>query len=135
MTSVKPDTILTNARVLTMSPTRPLAEAVAIAGGRIVWVGSSGDANSLLRFGTTVVDCAGGTLLPGFHDAHIHLLAYASALAGVDCGPDAVSSIADLKSAIRRRASNMPEGEWIRASGYDETALIEARHPYPLGPR
>ena len=129
MTSVKPDTILTNARVLTMSPTRPLAEAVAIARDRIVWVGTSDDAESFLRSGTTVVDCAGGTLLPGFHDAHIHLLAYASALAGVDCGPDAVSSIDDLKSAIRRRASNTSVGEWIRASGYDETALAEARHP------
>ena len=129
MTRVKPDTVLTNARVLTMSPTRPLAEAVAIAGDRIVWVGTSDDAESFLRSGTAVVDCAGGTLLPGFHDAHIHLLAYASALAGVDCGPDAVSSIDDLKSAIRRRASNTSVGEWIRASGYDETALAEARHP------
>ena len=129
MTRVKPDTVLTNARVLTMSPTRPLAEAVAIAGDRIVWVGTSEDANSFLRSGTNVVDCAGGTLLPGFHDAHIHMLAYASALAGVDCGPGAVSSIDDLKSAIRRRASKTSVGEWIRASGYDETALIEARHP------
>ena len=129
MTSVKPDTVLTNACVLTMSPARPRAEAVAIAGDRIVWVGSSDDAKSFVRSGTTVVDCAGGTLLPGFHDAHIHLLAYASTLAGVDCGPDAVSSIADLKSTIRRSASITPEGEWIRASGYDEMALVEARHP------
>ena len=129
MSRVKPDTVLTNARVLTMSPTRPRGEAVAIVRDRIVWVGSTEDAKSFVRSGTTLVDCAGGTLLPGFHDAHIHLLAYASALAGVDCGPDALSSIDDLKSAIRSRASNRPEGEWIRASGYDETTLAEARHP------
>ena len=129
MTSVKQDTVLTNARVLTMSPAGPRAEAVAIAGDRIIWVGSSDDAKSFVRSGTMVVDCAGGTLLPGFHDAHIHLLAYASTLAGVECGPDTVSSIEDLKSAIRRRASITPEGEWIRASGYDETTLVEARHP------
>ena len=129
MTSVKPDTVLTNASVLTMSPALPRAEAVAIVRDRIVWVGSSEDAKSLTSSDTTIIDCAGGTLLPGFHDAHMHLLAYASALASVDCGPDAVSSIDDLKSAIRRRASNTPEGEWIRASGYDETALIKARHP------
>ena len=129
MTSVKPDTVLTNASVLTMSPARPRAEAVAIVRDRIVWVGSSEDAKSLTSSDTTIIDCAGGTLLPGFHDAHMHLLAYASALASVDCGPDAVSSIDELKYAIRRRASNIPEGEWIRASGYDETALVEARHP------
>ncbi len=121
-----PDTILTNARALTMSPVRPRAQAVAIAGGRVAWVGSSEDAKSLVRPGAKVIDCAGGTLLPGFHDAHIHLPAYASSLAGVDCG---VSSIDELKSAIRLRASNTSDGEWIRASGYDETALSEARHP------
>ena len=129
MTSVKPDTVLTNASVLTMSPALPRAEAVAIVRDRIVWVGSSEDAKSLTSSDTTIIDCAGGTLLPGFHDAHMHLLAYASTLAGVDCGPDAVSSIDELKAAIRHRASNTPECEWIRASGYDETALVEARHP------
>ena len=129
MTSVKPDTVLTNARVLTMSPAGPRAEAVAIAGDRIVWVGSSDDAKSFVRSGTTVVDCAGGTLLPGFHDAHMHLLAYAAALDSVDCSPNKVSSIAELKTAIRFRATNTSEGNWIRATGYDETSLSEGRHP------
>ena len=129
MTSLKPDTVLTNASVLTMSPERPRAEAVVIAGEHVVWVGSSDDAKSFERPGTKVVDCAGGTLLPGFHDAHMHLLAYAAALDSVDCSPRAVSSIDELKSAIGKRASNTPSGEWIRASGYDETALAEVRHP------
>ena len=129
MTSVKQDTVLTNARVLTMSPAGPRAEAVAIAGDRIVWVGSSDDAKSFVRSGTRVVDCAGGTLLPGFHDAHIHLLAYAAALDSVDCSPNKVSSIAELKTAIRIRATNTSEGNWIRATGYDEISLSEARHP------
>ena len=129
MTSVKPDTVLTNARVLTMSPAGPRAEAVAIAGDRIVWVGSSDDAKSFVRSGTRVVDCAGGTLLPGFHDAHMHLLAYAAALDSLDCSPNKVSSIAELKTAIRFRATNTSEGNWIRATGYDETSLSEGRHP------
>ena len=129
MNSFKPDTVLTNARVFTMSAEQPHAEAVAIAGERIAWVGSSGDAKSFERSGTRVVDCAGGTLLPGFHDAHMHLLAYASALDSVDCGPRAVSSIDELQSAIRVRAANTSEGKWIRASGYDETSLSEGRHP------
>ena len=129
MTSVKPDTVLTNACVLTMSPAGPRAEAVAIAGDRIVWVGSSDDAKSFVRSGTRVVDCAGGTLLPGFHDAHMHLLAYAAALNSLDCSPNKVSSIAELKTAIRIRATNTSEGNWIRATGYDETSLSEGRHP------
>ena len=112
-----------------MSPAQPRAEAVALAGDRIVWVGSSDDAKLFVRSGTTVVDCAGGTLLPGFHDAHMHLLAYAAALDSLDCSPNKVSSIAELKTAIRIRATNKSEGNWIRATGYDEISLSEAHHP------
>ena len=130
MTRVKPDTVLTNARVLTMSRTRPLAEAVAIAGGRIVWVGTSDDAELVLyaQERRSLIARAGlsypASMTPTFTCWRTRRLSQ-----GVDCGPDAVSSIDDLKSAIRRRASNTSVGEWIRASGYDETALAEARHP------
>ena len=122
-----PDLILVNARALTMAPRRPSADTVAVKGGRILWVGSDADAPRLS--GARLVDCGGGTLLPGFHDAHIHLLAYASSLSAVDCRPSSVSSIADIGHAVTRRASVTPVGEWIRAWGYDETSLAERRHP------
>lgn len=124
-----PDLILTNARALTMDPRRATAGAVAVKGDRILWVSSEADARSLKPSGARLVDCGGGTLMPGFHDAHIHLLAYASSLSAVDCRPSSVSSIGEIKRAIRDRASHTREGEWIRAWGYDETALAERRHP------
>ena len=124
-----PDLVLVNANALTMDPRRPVAEAVAVGGGRVLWAGSDADAKSIRPVGGRVVDCGGGTLLPGFHDAHIHLLAYASSLSAVDCRPSAVSSIGDIGRALRRRASGVPAGEWIKAWGYDETTLEEGRHP------
>ena len=97
--------------------------------GRIVWTGDRNDLRPLKSSAAKVVDCGGGTLTPGFHDAHMHLLAYASSMRSVDCRPMSVSSISDIKSAIRERASDTPKGEWIRASGYDETSLSDLRHP------
>ncbi len=124
-----PDLILTNACALTMDPLRPHAETVAVRDGRVLWIGSDADAGALKSAGSRVVDCGGGTVLPGFHDAHMHLLAYAATMLAVDCRPSAVSSIQDIKRAIGDRVSHTREGEWIRAWGYDETSLIEGRHP------
>jgi hypothetical protein len=67
--------------------------------------------------------------VPGFNDAHCHPIALAASLVSVDCGPAAVRSIADIRQAIRRRASQTPEGHWIRATGYNEFYLAEKRHP------
>ncbi len=124
-----PDLILTNARVLTMDLRRPHAETVAVRDGRILWTGSDADAAGLKSAGARIVDCGGGTVLPGFHDAHMHLLAYAATMFAVDCRPSSVSSIRDIKRVIGDRAATTPEGEWIRAWGYDNTSLIERRHP------
>lgn len=124
-----PDLILTNARVLTMDRHSPGAEAVAVKNGRIQRVGRSSDLRVLTSGGVKVIDCDRGTLMPGFHDAHMHLLAYAASLLAVDCRPSSVNSIRDIALRIGERASHTPKGEWIRATGYDETSLRECRHP------
>jgi predicted amidohydrolase YtcJ len=65
--------IITNAKVLTMDEARPRAEAVALAGGRILAVGSRGEVEALAGPGCKVVDAGGRTLLPGFVESHMHL--------------------------------------------------------------
>ncbi len=112
-----------------MDAGRPRAGAVAITGDRIVWVGSASDARSISGSNTQTIDCAGGSVMPGFHDAHIHLLAYAVSLVSVDCGPDAAASIADIQRILASAVSKTPVSDWIRGSGYDDTALVDGRHP------
>jgi len=119
------DLLLHNAHVLTMDPARPAAGAVAVRDGRIAAVGP--DAKAALAPAHERVDCEGGTIIPGFIDAHVHLLAYAATLRNVDCA--AARSIADIQDALRRRAAGTPAGGWVRASGYEETRLAERRHP------
>jgi hypothetical protein len=129
-------TIFHNANVVTLDDARPRAPirapvraaAVAVDNGRIVALGSD-DEILPFRRNASLVDCRGGTLLPAFVDAHMHLLAYAASLTSVDCSPDAVASISDIQAALRRHAAQTPAGRWIRATGYDETALAERRHP------
>ena len=66
--------IVTNARVLTMDPALPVAEAVAMAGGRIIAVGRSADIAALAGMDCSVIDAGGRSLLPGFVESHLHLV-------------------------------------------------------------
>jgi predicted amidohydrolase YtcJ len=108
----------------------PDADALLLRDGVIDAVG----AEAALSRGASAckaddIDVGGRLVLPAFIDAHIHLLSYAARLVSVDCGPDAVDSIADIRAAISLRAASLPEGAWVRAAGYDEVALREKRHP------
>ena len=123
------DLILTNALVLTMEPAMPTAEFVAVKGGKILGVGDVTAASQFIGPGTRQMDCQGMTLLPGFIDAHCHLMALASSLRAVDCRPDRTSSISQIVEAVRGRAKKVPRGSWVRAFGYDEFYLAEKRHP------
>jgi hypothetical protein len=128
-TSKKADLILYNASVFTLDPGRPRAELVAVKGGRIIRVGHNDKLRDLEGQKTQGIDCHGKTLIPGLNDAHCHILAFASSLLSVDCSPSAVSSIADIKAQIRKQARKVPQGSWIRATGYNEFYLAENRHP------
>ncbi|MEJ2167310.1 MAG: amidohydrolase family protein, partial [Desulfobacterales bacterium] len=79
---------------------------------------------------TELIDCNGKTVVPGFIDAHLHLVAYAKSFVTLDLSPgNNVLSILDIQSIIRNYSQNRPSGEWILAKGYDEFYLAEKRHP------
>ena len=121
--------VLHNANVITLHPTRPRASGVVCEGGLITSLALGDVARALASGEYEEVDCEGHTVLPGFIDAHVHFLAYASSLTAVDCSPSAVSSIQELAAALQARAQATPEGEWVRGAGYDEFRLKEHRHP------
>ena len=128
MTTVA-DLILHNANVLTLDPERPRAQLVAVRGEKIIWVGSNDARKDFEGRKTQRIDCHGKTLMPGFNDAHCHILAFASNLLSLDCSPSSVASIADIKARIQAQAQKLPNGSWIRATGYNEFYLAEKRHP------
>jgi predicted amidohydrolase YtcJ len=66
-----------------------------------------------------VVDGQGGPILPGLHDHHVHLWAWAAAATSVDVGPPTVSSFEGL--AVRLRTAPGAAPTWVRAIGYHES--------------
>ncbi|MFZ1727579.1 MAG: amidohydrolase [Albidovulum sp.] len=110
-----PDMILTNARVLTMDPNRPRAEAVAIAEGRIVAVGQRADIEPLAGSATEIFDCKGTTLLPGFVESHLHLGLGGAELAHLQLGH--IGGASDLARAFRDFAATRPDQPLLMAQG------------------
>lgn len=123
------DLILKNANVITMAPRQPSAELVAIKNGKILLVAGNEELESVRGDETEVIDCRGRTVVPGFNDAHCHVLSFVRKLLSLDLSPSSVSSIADIKAAIRNRAQHTPPGEWLIGTDYNEFYLAEKRHP------
>ncbi|HKX57825.1 MAG TPA: amidohydrolase [Steroidobacteraceae bacterium] len=120
-----PELILHNGNFLTMDARQPRAEAVAIAGGRILAVGADVDILEFATADTKKLDLGGQTAVPGFIDGHCHP-AYSGRrhLRFIDCD---LRSIAAIQDAVRERAAKTPPGEWVCGFKYDDTKTAERR--------
>ena len=115
-------TLLTNGRFLTMEQPGEIAEAVAIANGRILFVGSAAEAAQFVDANTTVIDLQGKVAAPGLIDCHTHPMgSYAVRYSGVNLLE--VRSVEAMLERIREKAAQTPKGEWIVARGFDESKL------------
>lgn len=123
------DLILKNADIITVDPVQPRAQAVAVKGAKILFVGANDRLSDLQGAGTRVIDCGGKTITPGFIDAHCHIFSNIRKLLSVDLSVPEIKSIADIKAAIKKQADKTPAGQWINATDYNEFTLAEKRHP------
>ena len=94
------DIVLKNANVITIDPRRPYARAVAIFRDKIIAVGDDLEVENLAGPGTKVVNLGGKTLMPGFNDAHNHMLMYGTGLMEIDCTSPPVKSIGEIKQIV-----------------------------------
>ncbi|ORV98038.1 amidohydrolase [Mycobacterium kyorinense] len=116
--------------VLTVDDARPTAEALAVADGRIVGVGTRADVSGLVGPATRTVDIGDGCAMPGFVEAHGHPLMEAVALSDriVDIRPVTMRSADDVVDAIRREAAKRgPAGAYL--NGWDP--LLQPGLPEP----
>lgn len=120
--------LLTNATVITLDADVAHADAIGVRGDRIAWVGDAKDAAR--DFGGTYreVDLAGATVVPGFIDAHHHLMTLGYWMSQIDCAYPRVRSIADIVGLVAERVAVTPEREWVQGRGYDDNKLVERRH-------
>lgn len=110
-----------------MDSLKPNATMVAIKGDRILAVGN--DIEPWLGPGSRLIDCQGKTVVPGFNDAHCHILAFVQSLLSLDFSPASVMSINQMQAVLRQHVQHVPRDSWITATGYNEFYLAEKRHP------
>lgn len=114
--------ILTGAHLTRLpdnSSTPARVTAMAVAGGRIVAVGSDQEILQRKGAGTEVVDLHGAFTMPGFNDAHVHLASAGQQKLSVDL--DATPSLADMQERIRTYTAATRPGQWILGAGWDHT--------------
>lgn len=111
MDEIADEVVLTNGRILTLDPLRPVVAALTVGGGRITATGARREIERRRDRRTRVIDLRGATVIPGLVDAHAHLdreglkLIYPSL---ARC-----RSIADIQRLIRAEAARRKQGEWI----------------------
>jgi predicted amidohydrolase YtcJ len=121
------DLIVNHARIWTGNPAQAEAQALAVLGGRIVAVGSESEVAAWRGSATTVVDASGKRLIPGFDDAHTHVLWGGAQLTNVQLN-DATSA-EEFARRIGDRARHARTSEWIQGGNWDETKWTPASLP------
>ena len=124
--------LLFNAVVLTLDGNDAVASALALDGDRILAVGDRDGLAPLIGPDTECRDMGGAAVLPGFYDAHGHILMTAQGRGRVNLNSPPLGTCRTLRrhpAAIRARAAETPEGEWVLACGLDDTLLTEKRFP------
>ena len=95
------------------------SEALALAGDRVLAVGTRDEIMKLKGPATKIVDLDGHFVMPGFNDAHMHL-----ASAGLDkmnVNLVGVKTLDEFRERIRAQVEKAAPGEWIVGGGWDET--------------
>ena len=126
--------IIRGGPIVTVNPAQPAAEAVAIAGGKIVAVGSAADVMALKGPGTVVTDLAGKTLVPGFVDGHSHFWSLVDVQTQALCGSPPAGpcrSVADVIASLKKvqERRQLGPGKFVMGFGYDPELLAEKRAP------
>jgi predicted amidohydrolase YtcJ len=121
------DLIIHRARIWTVNPQQPEADALAVLNGRFVAVGSEAAVMRWQGPHTRIVDALGHRLLPGFNDAHVHFSDGGASLSSVQLVN--VTSLTEFVQRIADYAAQAPKGEWILNGEWDETKWSPARLP------
>jgi predicted amidohydrolase YtcJ len=113
------DLIITNGRIYTVDNARPVASAMAVRNGRVVFVGSDAEARALASPTTQAIDLHGAIVFPGFTDAHAHLVGLGDELRRVNLAGS--TSYEEVVDRVKAWAKDVKPGEWILGRGWDQT--------------
>ncbi len=121
------DLVLKNANVLTMNPSEPYAEAIAVKDEKIVAVGTNKQIQPWIGKQTKVMNLEGKMVVPGFIDTHVHMIGFERFLTRVNLR--GVNSIGETQQLLRKQVKKTKEGNWIFGRGWDQERFREKRYP------
>jgi predicted amidohydrolase YtcJ len=113
----KADLIVENARIYTVNPAMPSAKAIAVAGEKILAVGT--DVSSFAGPNTRRIDAHGAALIPGLIDSHGHMRGLGGLLESRELRH--VKTVAEIAEYVKQQAAGRPAGEWVVGRNWDQT--------------
>lgn len=123
------DLILVNGHFTTLDRSSPAPEAVAIAGGRFLDVGSERDIRTLAGPATQIVDLGGRRAIPGLIDSHMHIIR-GGLNYNMELRWDGVRSLAQAMEMLKKQVAVTPPPQWVRVvGGFTEHQFAEKRLP------
>jgi predicted amidohydrolase YtcJ len=121
--------ILVNCRFATLDRSNPNPEAVAIADGKFLAVGSERDVRALADAKTEVIDLRGRRVIPGLIDSHMHVIR-GGLNYNMELRWDGVRSLADAMRMLKEQVDRTPAPQWVRVvGGFTEHQFAEKRLP------
>ncbi len=106
-----------------------VVDALAVRDGRVLAGGSSEDMRPLVGPNTRVVELRGRSAVPGFNDAHQHLLSLGRSMMQINLRPGVVNTLDELLAAVRTSAEATSADGWVFGGRYDHYRLDVKRHP------
>ncbi len=122
-----PDVVFVNGNIHTGNDKQPQADAIAVHGDRITFVGSSNDARKLATKATRIVDLHGHTVLPGLTDAHYHI--FGVGFREMTLNLEGLKTREEFLAKVKERVALTPPNEWITGRGWIETFWQPATFP------
>jgi predicted amidohydrolase YtcJ len=116
--SIAADLVLTNGRIVTLEREVPVAEAVAVNGGRISAIGSAADMKRHVGPGTEVIDVGGQLVIPGFIEGHGHFTGVGRARLDLNLVP--ATSWDQIVAMVEEAAKKARPGQWIYGRGWHQ---------------
>lgn len=121
------DMAIINANVITVDKKNTKAEAIGIIGDKITAIGKTEDIKAMASEKTKIIDAKGKTVLPGFHDSHMHPLLVGHFANGVVLNE--VKDIPEFLQRIKDKVAKTPKGQIILGSGWNQERMVEKRYP------
>ncbi|ENV64213.1 hypothetical protein F949_01602 [Acinetobacter junii NIPH 182] len=123
------DLILRNAKISTLNPQHPEAQAIAISEGKVIAVDDNDKIMKMSTATTKVIDLNGRRVIPGLNDSHLHLIR-GGLHYNMELRWEGVPSVSDALRLLKEQAENTPAPQWVRVvGGWNEFQFVERRLP------